>query len=218
MPKNAQVYGLIDPRDKMIHYIGSAINAFERLDGHLSDARDTSKTRWIAELKSLGLRPGVIILAIVPIETRFIDEYKWIYLGKISGWPLTNTAAMKTQKYNDLSVSADNILVVEIDNGLTWRKTKSMGLSVWTDKHKWLMFSFYMVASAAVFMFGGFGLAAYAGPDGDAVTRLWAVRLVAISTILYAPIALRRLCEIATQAFRLLWSRQRYEQFVNSGQ
>lgn len=97
------IYGLIDPRDKLIHYIGSAQDAFARFGEHIKSIGDTRKELWIAELKALGLQPELIILATVADEDRFKEEYRWIYLGRISGWPLTNTSAMVTGRYIELA-------------------------------------------------------------------------------------------------------------------
>lgn len=97
-----QIYGLIDPRDELIHYVGSAIDAHERFGSHVSEIAFTKKAMWIAELKSRGLLPRLVILSIVSTEQRYIVEYQWINFGKSNGWPLTNTSAMITSKYNSL--------------------------------------------------------------------------------------------------------------------
>lgn len=116
----AQIYGLIDPRDRLPHYVGSAVDAVVRFDGHWRDTADTPKTRWIAELKASNLRPELVILATVPVANRFVEEYKWIYLARVSGWPLTNTVAMKSNKYTSTADDLGRKVFVELERGLTW--------------------------------------------------------------------------------------------------
>lgn len=106
-----QIYALIDPRDKLVHYIGSAQDAFSRLSGHIRSIGDTRKDLWVTELKALRLEPEMIILATVADEDRFTEEYKWIYFGKVSGWPLTNTSAMVTGRYVELADSISTCVI-----------------------------------------------------------------------------------------------------------
>jgi hypothetical protein len=83
--KSVIIYGLIDPRDGLIRYIGKTESITVRLRGHVCDARktDSDKARWIKELLALGLLPTVLSLEIVPVEAsweeaekRHIAEYK----------------------------------------------------------------------------------------------------------------------------------------------
>lgn len=120
MADKAYIYGLIDPRDNLIHYVGSTMDAASRLDGHLKDKADTPKTRWILDLKTNNMQPVLTVLATVSIDHRFTEEYRWIYLGRFYGWPLTNTVAMKTEKYTDAADDLGEKIFVELDRGLTW--------------------------------------------------------------------------------------------------
>jgi hypothetical protein len=53
--ETAEIYGLLDPRDGKLRYIGKAVCAAKRLKSHLRDARkrDTPVYRWINELGGL---------------------------------------------------------------------------------------------------------------------------------------------------------------------
>lgn len=119
----AYIYGLVDPRDNQIHYVGHTVDMQGRLGGHMMDHADTPKTRWIADVFASNAGDVRIVqLAEVPYAERLQHEYKWIYLGRAMGWPLTNTVAMKTDAYTHLIDGLDSTLVVELDRGLTWRK------------------------------------------------------------------------------------------------
>lgn len=65
------IYGLIDPRDNEIKYIGITNKPKVRLSQHrrADDKRDT-KGRWVIELRNIGLKPDMIIL----FETGSISE------------------------------------------------------------------------------------------------------------------------------------------------
>jgi hypothetical protein len=56
------VYALKDPRDGAVRYVGITFHPEQRLRGHLSERSDTRKCAWIAELRQLGLVPGMRIL------------------------------------------------------------------------------------------------------------------------------------------------------------
>ena len=136
MTDKAYIYGLADPRDRKIHYVGHTVDLAQRLAQHVTDTKQTAKTAWIAELSALKLKPLMVELAIVPYDQRFDHEYKWIYMGRAMGWPLTNTSAMKTNKYTHLFDGLGQTLVVEVDKGLTWRKVKQVGKDTWQDDSK----------------------------------------------------------------------------------
>lgn len=65
------IYHLIDPRDRLVRYVGKSGNPAGRLRAHIQeavDAQNTAKKRWIAELTALGLRPVLVIAATAPDE------------------------------------------------------------------------------------------------------------------------------------------------------
>lgn len=117
---NAYIYGLVDPRDRRIHYIGHTIDTDSRLHGHIRDCADTPKTRWIANLASVDLMPELIVLDCVDYNRRYQEEYRWIYLGRSRKWPLTNTVAMTTDSYQDMANGAIARVFVEVEKALSW--------------------------------------------------------------------------------------------------
>lgn len=136
--KKAYVYGLIDPRDKKIHYVGHTIDLDGRLAGHLSDNANTPKTQWIADLAKVRVNPVMVVLDEVDYRYRHREEYRWIYLGKERGWPLTNTSAMKTERYDDLAIDIDNAVFVEIKPVFSWSLMKAYTKDVLWDEDKTL--------------------------------------------------------------------------------
>lgn len=73
------IYGLIDPRDGRIRYVGKADDVKRRLTEHVSKRKEmTHKRSWIVHLSCLGLKPEVIILDIVPESGWQTWEREWI--------------------------------------------------------------------------------------------------------------------------------------------
>ena len=63
------IYGLADPRDGRIRYIGKANDVAKRVRQHLRETRRRYPLyRWIAELRTLGLVPTASVLATVPAD------------------------------------------------------------------------------------------------------------------------------------------------------
>ena len=86
----AYIYGLRDPRDGAIRYVGKSVCPEVRLQQHLEDTKNADKVAWLAELRVLGLVPEMTIL-----ETTTAQEWKdaerwWIADGRDRGWPLVN--------------------------------------------------------------------------------------------------------------------------------
>ena len=152
----AQIYGLIDPRDRLPHYVGSTVDAIVRFDGHLRDTADTPKTRWLSELKAANLRPELVILATVPVGNRFTEEYKWIYLARVSGWPLTNTVAMKSDKYTATADDLGHKVFIEIERGLTWDIVRMCVFDMHSLPYPWdvrhAMFTSFSVLAIILFV------------------------------------------------------------------
>lgn len=60
------IYHLIDPRDRLVRYVGKSTNPTARLRAHIQEAKDaqnTAKKRWIAELAAIGLAPVLVVAA-----------------------------------------------------------------------------------------------------------------------------------------------------------
>lgn len=63
-----EIYGLYDPRDGALRYIGAGFNCEERLAAHISEGRRnvrSYKANWIAGLLRNGLRPECRVLVIL---------------------------------------------------------------------------------------------------------------------------------------------------------
>jgi len=74
------IYGLIDPRDAFIRYIGMSNDVYRRFREHVQHPYSPShKDRWINGLLEQGMVPGLVILEIVPDEAmaREREEF-WI--------------------------------------------------------------------------------------------------------------------------------------------
>lgn len=66
------VYGLIDPRNNELKYIGFTNNIKERLNSHCRESRlktNSHKNNWIKNLKNIGMKPQIY-----PIENYNIEE------------------------------------------------------------------------------------------------------------------------------------------------
>jgi len=85
-----EIYVLVDPRTFKIRYVGKSIDAKKRLRSHCSRTRTrwTSTKLWVQELKALGLRPLMRVIARVSDwETA---ERKIIALCRSSGREMLN--------------------------------------------------------------------------------------------------------------------------------
>lgn len=90
------IYGLIDPRDGEIHYVGRSKQPFIRLEQHLKDARNGSeKGRWLTSLTEDDLQPDIRILDCVAESEADTVETEYINAGLSKRWPLTNVRGAK---------------------------------------------------------------------------------------------------------------------------
>jgi hypothetical protein len=76
------VYGLADPRDGKIRYVGQTRNLASRLACHLSSAcidnwRPSKKDQWIQELARLELRPTIVALETCQDSHSEEAEMRW---------------------------------------------------------------------------------------------------------------------------------------------
>ena len=87
------VYGLIDPRTLLIHYIGQSSWGLEypRMHRHES-IPETRCRRWVKELESRGFNYDVVVLE-TGNDAADLAAMKlwWMNYGRASGWPLTNS-------------------------------------------------------------------------------------------------------------------------------
>jgi hypothetical protein len=90
------IYGLVDPRDGLIYYIGkTSMGLKDRLRPHIykSKKRRTPKERWINSLISEGYQPLINELARLekPTDAEVaVTEQAWIDLYQLSNPKLTN--------------------------------------------------------------------------------------------------------------------------------
>lgn len=87
------IYGLVDPRTKLVRYVGKSSSGLTRPRSHLCPsnlAHRTYSARWIKSLLALGLRYEIVVLETPHKEILSDTERWWIAYGRASGWPLTN--------------------------------------------------------------------------------------------------------------------------------
>jgi len=96
LPRNSDpytIYGLRDPRDRLIHYVGVTIRPERRYKQHLlcQDTNNTQKKTWIRNLQEQGLQPELVPLEIVKgAKKGYQREDYWIHFYLSQGAPLTN--------------------------------------------------------------------------------------------------------------------------------
>jgi hypothetical protein len=87
------IYGLIDPRTRLIRYVGKSSRGLCRPKQHEKcDPKTTGVwcRRWIKKLQGAGLTYEVVILDRGTAETLPELECFWISYGRACHWPLTN--------------------------------------------------------------------------------------------------------------------------------
>ncbi len=89
------IYGLIDPREGRVRYVGQTIQtpSFRR-DQHMAAAGSNTSTRafvWLRTLREEGVRPDVVVLEEVAPEDAKAAETKWIRALHSEQYPLVNT-------------------------------------------------------------------------------------------------------------------------------
>lgn len=81
--KTTFIYGLFDPRNYSLRYIGKSDNPDLRLKQHIKESKCSKKheryvCNWIRQLLSEGLEPSIEILEEVPIDSWEETESAWI--------------------------------------------------------------------------------------------------------------------------------------------
>lgn len=87
------IYGLYDPRDDKLRYIGKATNFEDRLWQHINSAKKGDKSyrsNWIRMLLNLGMVPAIKLLGYSTVNSWQEDEKAWIAKMKKEGASLTN--------------------------------------------------------------------------------------------------------------------------------
>ena len=89
--KVTYIYGLKDPRDELIHYIGKSDKPERRRREHIEDNEtNAERVDWIADLLGCNLEPELVILQEVFRSEWQEAEIYWIARGREESWPLTN--------------------------------------------------------------------------------------------------------------------------------
>ncbi len=88
------IYGLIDPRTRMIRYVGRSSSGLTRPRQHGNPSHKNQRTHvanWIRGLEALELEFEITVLQAVDRQDQLNEaEIWWIAFGRASGWPLTN--------------------------------------------------------------------------------------------------------------------------------
>jgi group I intron endonuclease len=86
------IYGLWDPRNGRLRYVGKSDNPKQRLIGHVSIAKKELNpcASWIRSLLKQDLRPLVTVLEEVPVSEWEATERHWIEKCRDLGIKLTN--------------------------------------------------------------------------------------------------------------------------------
>lgn len=96
-PRKVWIYALVDPRDKLVKYIGQSVNPASRYSAHMSGSYTSSQFvgDWCAELKSQSLKPVMITLEITNQFEAGLAEWKWLNVFKEANAPLLNKRIFK---------------------------------------------------------------------------------------------------------------------------
>ena len=87
------IYGLYDPRNGLLRYVGKTNNIRIRHSAHTRENGECYKHNWVKSLISVGLRPEIKVLeTIVNSDDKDWQERErwWIKSSLDSGAPLTN--------------------------------------------------------------------------------------------------------------------------------
>ena len=97
------IYGLIDPRDNLVHYVGlTGLAPTRRLADHLQD-HIGAKAEWLTDLLDSAFMPTFVVLQKADdLEQAHLRESWWISTGEMLGWPLTNVAKTVKKKVSTL--------------------------------------------------------------------------------------------------------------------
>lgn len=79
--KTAYIYGLVDPTDNIVKYVGSTINPLARWSEHCNEIPYNTKGDWIKKLRKKGKRPYMVLFKFVYISKskRMENYYIWLY-------------------------------------------------------------------------------------------------------------------------------------------
>ena len=104
------IYGLKDPVDNIIKYVGVSKNVESRYKQHFYIKHNETKFEWISKLKETGLRPELIKLEVIKtsdrnealnLEREYIKRYKdtlYNLTGFVDKEPKVNTHISITEE------------------------------------------------------------------------------------------------------------------------
>ena len=100
-PTPAYIYGLIDPRNRLIYYIGRSFHLARRIREHRQDETgQDARAIYTRELHAQGLTFEYCKLATVTPGCYVYEmEARWICHALQRGWPLTNKEAQDAYSY-----------------------------------------------------------------------------------------------------------------------
>lgn len=91
MEKTVYIYGLTDPRNNQLRYVGYTDNLKRRLNKHLNDKEVTHKTCWIKSMRADGVLPDVFVIEETSKQECQATERFWIAYFRYVGCDLTNS-------------------------------------------------------------------------------------------------------------------------------
>jgi len=92
------IYAFVDPRNKVVRYIGHSQNLRARFIQHKQNATYHNSTMaWIRDLDEYGIGPVMVILDLVPESDGDKEERRWIKECLRHGWPLVNIHGVPTE-------------------------------------------------------------------------------------------------------------------------
>lgn len=72
--KQWHIYGLVDPRNDVVRYVGRSVNPVARFQSHVSRASSHALFEWLSELEELGTRPRLLVISVVPLSSNPVLE------------------------------------------------------------------------------------------------------------------------------------------------
>jgi predicted GIY-YIG superfamily endonuclease len=104
-----KIYGLKDPLDSKIKYVGVSKNIESRYKQHFY-LDETEKSKWIQELKKQDLRPELIILEVIETDDRCValnKEKEYIKMYKDQVYNITNSWVENKNDYIAVLITKD---------------------------------------------------------------------------------------------------------------
>ena len=123
------IYGLIDPRDRSLFYVGKSNRPHARLRQHINEARGSSKhakSIRILEILDAGSEPELVVLESIEQSGSVVAEERWIAAYRSRGilnvrdtcaFTKTSTRWHETHVGWSNSMTADDLRAVRAERG-----------------------------------------------------------------------------------------------------